>query len=159
MPVVWRLAAPVYAHHLDGAGNRVTGARWNSPGRGVVYTCANLSLCVLETYVHLPAELRVTFPDFEAVRIGVPDDAGSTALTSAELQACLATSDPIRACQMIGDRWLEAGSDLIFIAPSIVVPEESNVMINPLHPRMRDVAILSTRLFRFDPRLTGVGVQ
>jgi hypothetical protein len=37
-------------------------------------------------------------------------------------------------------------------APSVIVPEELNVMLNPLHPRMRDVSIVSMRRFRFDPR-------
>jgi len=36
------------------------------------------------------------------------------------------------------------------------VPEESNLMLNPAHPRMRDVAIVSRRRFRFDPRLSPI---
>ena len=76
--IVWRLSPPAFAHELTGEGNRIVGARWNSPGRGVVYTCAYLSLCVLETYVHIPPEQRLSLPDFEAVRLNVPDDAGST---------------------------------------------------------------------------------
>jgi hypothetical protein len=33
------------------------------------------------------------------------------------------------------------------------VPEEANLVLNPAHPAMSDVAIVSTRPFRFDPRL------
>ncbi|MGH6897553.1 MAG: RES domain-containing protein [Geminicoccaceae bacterium] len=39
----------------DGGGNRETGARWNSPGAGVVYTSRSFALCVLETIVRLPS--------------------------------------------------------------------------------------------------------
>jgi RES domain-containing protein len=154
MPIVWRLTPPAFAYSLDGAGNRVTGARWNSPGRrGVVYTCANLSLCVLETYVHIPPSLRLTLPDFEAVRIDIPDNAPATQITIPELERLLSMPDPESACRAIGDQWLARGTELILAAPSVVVPEESNIMLNPAHPSMRKVTILSTQRFQFDQRL------
>ena len=56
MPLVWRLALPPFATDLSGDGNAMTGARWNSPGRGVIYTSFNLSLCVL--WRRLPTLLR-----------------------------------------------------------------------------------------------------
>jgi RES domain-containing protein len=153
MASVWRLTPPAFADVLNGEGNRIFGARWNSPGRGVVYTGANLSLCVLETYVHFPAVRRTDIPEFTAIRIGVPDDAGTTQISVVELERLLSSSDPVRACREVGDRWLTEGTDLLLIAPSIVVSEDSNIMINPTHPRMRDVAVTHKRVFRFDPRL------
>jgi RES domain-containing protein len=154
MPVVWRLAPPTYAAVLDGEGNRVTGARWNSPGRGVVYASANLSLCVLETYAHIPPALRLSIPEFRAVRMSAPDDAGVTQVTVSELEGILTSSNPEDSFRNIGDRWLRDAAHLLLIAPSVIVPEELNVMLNPAHPRMRDVRIESTRPFRFDPRLS-----
>jgi RES domain-containing protein len=154
--IVWRLSPPAFAHALTGEGNRIVGARWNSPGQGVVYTCAHLSLCVLETYVHIPPEQRLSLPDFEAVRLGIPDDAGTSEVTVAELEHLLAMPNAEVACRARGDRWLASGSDLVLVAPSVVVPEEANLMLNPAHPRMRDVAVLSSRRFRFDPRLSPI---
>jgi len=58
MGTIWRLTSPAFARILNGEGNRIFGARWNSPGRGVVYTCAHLSLCVLETYVNMPLDVE-----------------------------------------------------------------------------------------------------
>lgn len=152
MPVVWRLTAPDYAEALTGAGNRIFGARWNSPGRGVVYTAAHLSLAVIETYVHLAPAQRDAHPEFEAVCISVPDDASATHVSTTEFEKLMAAPNPERACRAIGDRWLAADEDLMLTAPSVIVPEELNVMLNPLHPRMRDVSIVSMRRFRFDPR-------
>jgi hypothetical protein len=37
--------------------------------------------------------------------------------------------------------------------PSIIIPQERNVMINPAHPLMAEVKVVSTERFRFDPRL------
>jgi RES domain-containing protein len=152
--LVWRLTPPAYARVLDGRGNRETGARWNSPGRGVVYASFNLSLCVLETYVHIPPALRLSLPEFEAARIEIPDNAGVTEISPATLARAMATPDPAAACRAIGDQWLSRGDDLILAAPSTIVAEEMNVMINPAHPRMRDVRVTATRRFQFDPRLT-----
>lgn len=155
MATVWRLAPAIHSRSLDGEGNRLMGARWNSPGHGIVYTCANLSLSVLEVYVHIPATLRLDLPDFEAVRLNIPDDAGTTEIGAADFEAILAAADPPAACRAAGDRWIAAGRDLILAAPSVIVPEEFNLMLNPAHPRMREVAIISTRRFRFDARLFG----
>ena len=151
--LVWRLASPAYSDILTGEGNRIFGARWNSPGCGVVYTSANLSLAVLEAYVHIPPVQRDALPDFVAVCIQVPDDAGRTDISVDQLESLIASADPLAACRTVGDRWLSRGDDLILRAPSVVISEEHNVMLNPAHPRMRDVAVVSTRRFRFDPRL------
>ena len=153
MALVWRLSPPAYAEALDGEGNRIFGARWNSPGRGVVYTCETLSLCVLETYVHFSPAQREAIPDYQAVQISIPDDGGTRLILAKELEDLLMTDDPMSAFREIGDNWLAAARDLALIAPSIVVPEDMNIMLNPAHPRMKDVRIARRRRFHFDPRL------
>jgi RES domain-containing protein len=152
MLLAWRLSPPAYADALDGEGNRKSGARWNSPGRGVVYACENLSLCVLETYVHFSPLQRKTIPDFEAVQIAIPDDAGTVRIEMATFERLLADADPQSVCRQIGDDWLSVSRELVLTAPSIVVPEERNVMLNPAHPRMKEVAIVRRRRFQFDSR-------
>jgi RES domain-containing protein len=157
MALVWRLTPPAFARALDGEGSSMVGGRWNSPGVTMVYTSSHLSLCVLEVFLNLPANLRLELPEFEAVHISVPDDAGTTQIGIAEFDTMLSAGDPLAACRTAGDNWIAAATDLVFAAPSVVVPEELNIMINPTHPRMREVAIVSTRPFRFDPRLTAGG--
>lgn len=153
MATVWRLTPPAFARMLDGEGSREPGGRWNSPGGRVVYTSSHLSLSVLEVYVHIAPSLRDELPDFEAVRINVPDDASALDISIEQFERLMAERDSMAACQAAGDDWLSRGSDLVFRAPSVLVPEEINIMLNPAHPRMKDVSILSARRFRFDPRL------
>lgn len=147
MGLVWRLADPRFATDLEGSGNRIHGARWNSPGRGVLYTSENLSLCVLETLVHLPGALRVRLPQRLAIRIEYPDDAEVL-----ELRAWPETARAAK-CRETGDRWLDSAEALVLKAPSIVVPQESNLMFNPAHPRMSEVRIAWTEPFQFDERV------
>ena len=85
MTLVWRLTKPEFAAELNGESNTITGARWNSPGRGVVYASFNLSLCVLESFAHLPPLLRIDLPEMAAVRIEVPDDASRLDIDLADL--------------------------------------------------------------------------
>lgn len=155
--IVWRLTTRRHAAKLDGAGNRDTGARWNSGrGRGVVYTSLNVATCVLETYVHFGPTLRAHLPDnLMLVEIDVPEAAGVVRLARAQIpaDADLTRQDGRTWYQQTGDAWLERRDALVLIAPSAVVAQELNAMLNPVHARMADVRIASSMPFRFDPRL------
>jgi len=153
MPLVWRLARPRYAGDLEGLGNATTGARWNSPGRGVTYASFNLSLCVLESFVHLSPELRTNLPEVAAVRIAIPDSASQLDIALADLPSDLGSGETARRCRSLGDAWLDGGEHLVCTMPSMIVPQERNVMINPAHELMDRVRIVSVEPFRFDPRL------
>ena len=52
-----------------------------------------------------------------------------------------------------GDAWLQAGNAAVLVLPSVIVPEESNVLINPSH---RDAALIrasKVRAWFYDARL------
>ena len=147
MAFCWRLADPRFADDLEGSGSRLHGARWNSPGRGVVYASENLSLCVLENLVHLPPVMRGRLPARVALKLQFPDEAEAT-----ELKALPEVASAAKMKE-IGDRWLDESRTLILRAPSVVVPLEMNLMFNPAHPLMAKVKIDGTTPFLFDERL------
>lgn len=154
MTRVWRLARPEYADDLTGKGNIASGSRWNSPGRGILYASFNLSLCVLETFIHLPLPLRAKLPEMAAMVLEIPNSATNHTILRGELPADLESPEALRRCREIGDDWLQSEQHLLLIAPSFVVPQEQNVMINPAHPTMPHIAVVSTERFQFDPRLS-----
>ena len=153
MPHVWRLAPPEFHTKLDGEGARLFGGRWNSPGLRALYTSSHLSLSVLETYVNIPLVLRTSLPAFQAVRISIPDNAGTIRVSPSQLDELLMAPDPVTASRVIGDDWITRRDCLVLQVPSILVSEEDNLIVNPDHPEARDVRIVSTRAFHFDPRL------
>ncbi|MGB9367074.1 MAG: RES family NAD+ phosphorylase [Xanthobacteraceae bacterium] len=153
MPLVWRLARPEFAEQLDGEGSRIEGGRWNPAGVPALYTSEHLSLSVLEVYAHLPPQMRDVLPVLTAVQISLPDKVGSARVTPERLAELLASADPLAACQALGEAWISHGRDLLLQVPSVLVPEETNLILNPAHARMREVKIVSTRAFHFDPRL------
>ncbi len=148
---LWRLVKPAWAPGLDGEGARLAGGRWNSPGRAVVYCGSSLALCVLETFVHLPPVMRTVdaLPTLIAVRIAPPplaqvvpvEDLGAVDI------------DDVAACRALGDAWGTHGAALALSVPSAVVPQERNIVLNPTHPAMAAVAVISQETFRLDRRL------
>lgn len=142
--IVYRLCKAVHAP-LDGEGARLWGGRWNSPGRPMIYAAASPSLAVLEVLVHLdlPAEL---IPDnMVLLTIDVPDD------TTFDQIAITPTDN--HACRQAGDTFLIAGTALGLKVPSIVVPQETNLLLNVRHDDMARVMVVANEPFVFDPRL------
>jgi RES domain-containing protein len=115
-----------YAAQLDGKGNRLRGARWNSPGHGVVYTSFNLSLAVLESLAQLAPPMRARLPVMTAVRIEIPDEAAREEITRDQLEG-LADEQAVLRCRQIGDAWLRTGKSLSLDVPSVIVPQERNI--------------------------------
>jgi RES domain-containing protein len=52
-----------------------------------------------------------------------------------------------------GDAWLTSLASALLVMPSIVVPEESNILINPLHPDASGLSVTKLRKWRYDERL------
>jgi RES domain-containing protein len=148
---VWRLCPQPFADRLDGEGNRRNGARWNSSGRGVVYTCEHLSLSVLETLVHVdPADI----PDnLMGVCLQIPDQATALSIPADQWPIDWENGSHDTWFKQQGDAWLSAGLHLMLISPSIILPTELNVMLNPQHPLMKQVQEARQVDVRLDSRL------
>jgi RES domain-containing protein len=137
---VWRVCRRPFAE-LSGEGARLYGGRWNSPGRSMVYAAESAALAVLEVRVHLDLDWRV-----------LPDDCVLMAIETDDLVAetlAEAPADPRAA----GDEWLASGRSALLRAPSFIVPESANVLVNPTHRDAARLAVASIRAFAFDARL------
>ena len=136
---------------LDGEGARLSGGRWNSPGRPVVYASSTLALAALEYLVHLdPADAPA---DLVALTIEIPDALPVQTVDVTSLPAGWAEATGSTACQKIGDAWLAAGALAVLRVPAAPSPEDSNVLVNPLHTATGNLATVAERPFTFDPRL------
>jgi RES domain-containing protein len=139
--LVWRLARESLAA-LDGEGARLYGGRWNSPGRPVIYTSSSASLALLEVRVHLDLPFDLLPDDYSLMTI----ELGDALIEEAPSQAL---ENPLQ----FGDAWLAAGRSPILRVSSFILPEETNLLINPQHPAKSGLALVAKRPFRFDPRL------
>lgn len=146
--ILFRFTARKYSHVLDGDGSRIYGGRWNSPGLPVIYTSTSISLSLLELLIHQVSfeELRTNY----LVRIEVPD---SYFNNSREITVKKDWREDPGYTRFIGDSYLREKSSLLLRVPSAIIPDETNVLVNPLHRDMRKVQIRATEPFRFDSRL------
>lgn len=152
---VWRIASDTRdyeADDLSGKGAEITGGRWNDKGTPVVYTSANRALAALETIVHLNAGglplnrylIEITIPDAVWNAAEVLDAASAPVGWDAE-PASKTSSD-------FGTRWARSNASLLLRVPSVIVPEESNVLLNPRHPDFPQVTARKLRKWLYDPR-------
>jgi RES domain-containing protein len=154
--VVWRIAADTREYTADdmsGKGAEKTGGRWNRPGSPVVYAAGSVALACLETVVHLNLS---GFPlNRFLVRIEVPDEvwAGRRALPTDVLPVGWSAIPEGRVSVEAGDRWLAGLASALLLVPSVIVPEEFNVLVNPRHPDTVRLTTTKLRPWLFDQRL------
>ncbi|MDO8736279.1 MAG: RES family NAD+ phosphorylase [Thermoleophilia bacterium] len=147
---LYRIAKSAYIDDSTGAGARMHGGRWNEKGVPVIYAASSASLAALEYLVHLPIVLAPR--DLSICRYDLPDNVSVKRVKTSRLLSDWKSSPPVADTQEIGTRWANSGKSLLLFVPSVLVPEEHNVLINPLHPEFRKVK-KRIEAFSFDPRL------
>jgi RES domain-containing protein len=153
---IWRIAkhtAQFRADDLDGGGAKLTGGRWNSKGRAVVYASSTIALATLETLAHLGDTIAIR--NIFLVRIDVPASVWKSRelVEAGDLDITWIAEPPGLTTIAFGDNWLAQARSPILLVPSVIVPEEYNVLINPAHPDSKKLTAMVTRQFVYDPRL------
>jgi RES domain-containing protein len=147
----WRIAKRRYALDRAGAAAAIKGGRWNSANVAAIYAGLTIEIAAFEKLVHAGAILPL---DLVVVRIDLPDDAGlydEPRVEDLPKGWSDLPSSPIAAA--FGDAFLAKGNCLGLMVPSAIIPEASNILINPGHPRMSGVTMEILREFTFEPRL------
>lgn len=126
------------------------GARWNSPGRRVIYAADTFSGAILEILAH--ALRPRTLPGLHhGVRIEIPE-----ALFETLDPDSLPGWDVRESPQAIdfGDRWLEESRSAVLSVPAMSSrPVGRNVLINPAHPNATRIVVSEPFRVPWDERL------
>ncbi|MGS0753660.1 RES family NAD+ phosphorylase [Roseateles sp. GG27B] len=149
---LWRIAAETRkyaATDLSGAGAAVFPGRWNSETQPVVYCAQSIAVAVLETAAHLD-DAGLPLNRF-VVEIDVPAAlwASRETIVVAQLPATWSAIPAGRASILIGSAWLAAQRSALLLLPSVIVPEEFIVLINPLHPSSSQITAQAVRVFEY----------
>lgn len=149
--IVYRVANAKYKDAtLTGIGAEKVGGRWNEVGTRAVYCSENISLALLEYYIH--SENTANLPKNVLVaKIEFPDDFSVATL------------------QKVPERWNQypyssktttvfsslAKSNHFFAlkVPSTIVPLEHNIILNPLFKEFGKVEIIEFLDLPIDDRL------
>jgi RES domain-containing protein len=151
VPTVYRLAKrryPVY----DGSGAALEGARWNSPGRLLIYASEHYATAILEKLVHAG---RTQLPGaHHAAIIEIPEDVGTDEFEPRSAPGW--ETDESAVARAYGDEWHASGRTAVLIVPSLPgLPIERNFIINPAHPDAARIRVMPSFDVTWDGRLFG----
>lgn len=150
---LWRIAveAPTYAaNDLTGEGAKRSGGRWNRVGTPMVYSSQNIALAALETLAHLRTA-KLPFNRY-LVRIDCADEVWATRTILDPLPTGWDAIPIGLASQSAGEAWVRSANSALLLVPSVIVPDEFNVLINPEHPDASSVTSANVKRWHFDPR-------
>jgi len=151
--ILYRLTLAKYANTaFSGVGALRVGGRWTPPGFPAVYTASSIALSVLETLVHVDPTVM---PKHLVIRVDVPDTIRITEAQTQDLPNDWRTTPAPAVLQAIGREWIYANDSALLQVPSVVVPQESNFVLNPLHVDFAQCVIGAPDPFAIDARLIG----
>ena len=116
----------------------------------MIYAADSPSLAALELLVGL--EDAAFLSSFVLLSVDIPDPA-IVDLKTDQLPADWRSYPAPPALARYGDAWIRAATSLALRAPSVVVPQQSNLLIHPKHPDFRSLVFGPPEPFHLDPRL------
>ena len=150
MAVIYRIAKSK-KEIMSGRGALLYGGRWNSPGRSVVYGSQSLSLAILEVAVHLARSDKIMA--YRMISLEIPDEIilpiDRAALPTHWNEIAI---EP-KSVQTWGNAWFDNQLSAVMEVPSVVIPFESNYLINPDHPDFERIEQGKLEKHAFDPRI------
>lgn len=146
---VWRIATETkkyLATDLSGKGAAISPGRWNHSDLPVLYTASTASLAMLETVAHIDSN------DLPELKFLISIDINEAQWEKREI---LKPSDlpkewdniPHSDCTAdYGSNWISEGRSLVLCVPSAITPEETVVLINPLHQKAKTLKAKKIRI-------------
>ncbi len=137
---------------LDGQGAFLSGGRWNSKGRRVIYSSETYAGALLEILAH--ANIGKVPKTQAWIEIWFPEALKIEEVTAADVPGW--NADDMLTSRAYGDRWLEEGRTAVLLVPSVVTAGvERNVVINQDHPDFALLRRSEPREVLWDARLFG----
>jgi RES domain-containing protein len=133
---------------FDGSGAMRHGARWNSPGRRVIYASETYAGALLEILVHASGSVPLSQGYIE---IGIPAAFSIEEIASDDVPRW--DSPSFEAARVFGDRWYDERRTPVLLVPSVVTRVERNVLINQEHPDFPRIGASQPLPVRWDRRL------
>ena len=132
---------------FDGTGAFLKGARWNSPGRRIIYAAETFAGAVLEILVH--TRIGKIPRNHTAVEIRIPAKVSVEHCGPEQVDFRIA-----EACREFGDAWHDQRRSLILLVPSVAASGRArNILINADHPQLRLLQVSDPFEIVWDGRL------
>jgi RES domain-containing protein len=152
MMILYRITKKEYSA-LDGHGGLYGPGRWHRKGCLVIYTSEHASLAAWEKIVHV-ASFENLSNELLLIKIEIPL---RVELQTVPQDVLVKGWDSFPFCVETvnyGTSFLKDKKNLALKVPSAIIPDEFNIILNPLHPDISNCKILSSIPFIFDKRFT-----
>jgi len=151
--ILWRIAAETRkyaADDLSGGGSAAHPGRWNDRGEPVVYCASTIAMAVLETAANIDDAGLPLNRYLVEMTVSDPVWALREQRDVATLPVTWAAVPAGRASVQVGSTWLASLSSPILLVPSVIVPEEDVVLINPRHSHAASIRATASRKFQYN---------
>ena len=153
--IAFRIATSAISYRADdmsGMGAKIDGGRWNEQGVAVVYASENRALACLETVVHLNAGGLPL--NRYLVEVSIPDSIWSAREEVNMVKLVGWDAEPASIVSIsYGTDWLRARRSAVLVVPSVITPEEKNILVNPDHSDSKKITARSIRRWTYDSRM------
>ena len=148
---VYRITKKEHAA-LNGLGGLFGPGRWHKKGNNIIYTSEHASLAAWEKIVHV-ASFENLPNDLLLIKIEIPDSIEIQTVPENILVPGWDDFPFSNETVDFGTSFLQKKEYLALKVPSVIIPEEFNVILNPLHPDIHKCRIISSEPFVFDGRI------
>lgn len=148
---LFRISTSEHINDITGTGARIYGGRWNHAGYPAVYASGSRSLAALEFLVHVPMALAPE--NLSIFEINIPKNIVRKSIKESQLPSNWRNYPAPEESANIGTNWIKSRASLLLDIPSAVVEKEVNTLINPLHPDIKFVELVTIENFSFNSRL------
>ena len=136
---------------LTGIGAELYGGRWNRIGERAVYCASHRSLAILEILAHV--RNNSLFPvDRVMLDLEIPV-ANIFTFKAKDLAIGWNDATSYRLTEGVFEQFCILKNRLAIRVPSVIVPEEYNIVLNPAHERFKDVKVMKKSALAWDDRL------
>ena len=137
---------------LDGMGGLFGSGRWHKKGNLVIYASEHASLAAWEKIVHV-TNFENLPNDLLMVKIEIPDRIEIQTVPQSVLLEGWDSFPFASETVGYGTSFLRKNEHLALKVPSAIIPDEFNIILNPLHPDIQDCKVISIVPFIFDKRV------
>lgn len=115
--------------------------RWNLRYDSVIYAASSRSLALLENIAHRGGE--GTGASFVLFTINIPDTLAVETILPKQLPRNW--KENYAMCQEKGTEWIRSQRTAVLKVPSVIVPEEENIVLNFNHPDFHKITVSSVK--------------
>ncbi len=138
---------------LDGMGGLYGPGRWHKKGFPVIYTSEHASLAAWEKIVHVVSFENIP-NNLLLVKIKIPEGIEIQTVPQNILVKGWDSFPFSNETVNYGTSFLLKKEHLALKVPSVIIPDEFNIILNPLHPGISDCKVIVSIPFYFDKRVS-----